>query len=83
MADASDYAATFQLIDTNQDGTIGSAEFAALMKALGGDTLDPDVAASMFSSMDADHDGQISLAELTGYLSATAPPATPDATPSA
>jgi len=79
MADTSTYAATFQLIDTNQDGKIDSTEFAALMTALGGPTLDPQVAASMFSGMDSDQDGQISLDELAGYLDSASPAANSDA----
>lgn len=69
MADTSRYAATFELIDSDHDGRIDGTEFQSLMNALG-PGIDPDVAASMFSGMDGDADGRISLDELAAYLDA-------------
>ena len=69
MTDSSAYAETFKLIDTDQDGRIDADEFHALMNALGGGSVDADVASSMFGAMDGDADGRISLDELAAYLS--------------
>lgn len=70
MAGTEEYAATFQLIDTDADGLISRDEFKRLLDALGGGSVADEIVASMFGQMDADQDGQVTLGELSGYLAA-------------
>jgi Ca2+-binding EF-hand superfamily protein len=67
MADASTYAATFEIVDANKDGHISAAELKQLMKALGEDITD-ETAADVVKQMDSDGDGEISLQEFSDYM---------------
>ena len=67
MAAVSEYADTFQLIDTNKDGLISAAELKALMVALG-DEITDEAADEGVRLFDSDGDGLISLPEFAGYL---------------
>jgi Ca2+-binding EF-hand superfamily protein len=67
MADASSYAATFEIVDVNKDGHISAAELKQLMKALGEDITD-ETAAGVVQQMDSDGDGEISLQEFSDYM---------------
>jgi Ca2+-binding EF-hand superfamily protein len=67
MADASAYAATFEIVDTNKDGHISAVELKHLMKALGEDITD-ETAAEVVAQMDANGDGEISLQEFSDYM---------------
>ena len=67
MADASAYAATFEIVDANKDGHISAAELKQLMKALGEDITD-ETAADVVKQMDSDGDGEISLQEFSDYM---------------
>lgn len=68
MADASAYAATFEIVDTNKDGQISAAELKQLMKALGEEITD-ETAAEVVEQMDSDGDSEISLQEFSDYMS--------------
>jgi Ca2+-binding EF-hand superfamily protein len=68
MADASAYAATFEIVDMNKDGRISPSELKLLMKALGEEITD-QTAAEVVKQMDADGDGEISLEEFAAYMS--------------
>lgn len=65
----SEYAATFQLIDTDSDGYITAGEFKRLLDMLGGGSVPEETATSMFSTMDTDRDGRVNLEEMSAYLS--------------
>jgi Ca2+-binding EF-hand superfamily protein len=67
MADASAYAATFEIVDANKDGHISAAELKQLMKALGEEITD-ETAADVVKQMDANGDGEISLQEFSDYM---------------
>jgi Ca2+-binding EF-hand superfamily protein len=67
MADASAYAATFEIVDANKDGHISATELKQLMKALGEDITD-ETAAGVVKEMDANGDGEISLQEFSDYM---------------
>lgn len=67
MADASAYAATFEIVDMNKDGHISAAELKQLMKALGEDITE-ETAAEVVKEMDANGDGEISLQEFSEYM---------------
>jgi calmodulin len=68
MASTNDYAPTFALIDTDNDGFITVGEFKQLLNLLGGGSVTDETAASMFGEMDADEDGKVTLDELSAYL---------------
>jgi calmodulin len=68
MADASAYAATFEIVDMNKDGHISAAELKQLMAALGEEITD-EAAAEVVREMDANGDGEISLQEFSDYIS--------------
>jgi Ca2+-binding EF-hand superfamily protein len=67
MADASAYAATFEIVDANKDGHISAAELKQLMKALGEEITD-ETAAGVVQEMDQNGDGEISLQEFSDYM---------------
>lgn len=67
MADASAYAATFEIVDGNKDGHISAAELKQLMTALGEDITE-ETAADVVKQMDANGDGEISLQEFSDYM---------------
>jgi calmodulin len=68
MADASSYAATFEIVDSNKDGHISAVELKQLMKALGEEITD-ETAAGVVKEMDGNGDGEISLEEFSTYMS--------------
>jgi Ca2+-binding EF-hand superfamily protein len=68
MADASAYAATFEIVDANKDGHISAPELKQLMKALGEEITD-ETAAEVVERMDSNGDGEISLQEFSDYMS--------------
>jgi Ca2+-binding EF-hand superfamily protein len=68
VAGTDEYAPTFALMDTDQDGLITAGEFKQLLDLLGGGSVTDDTAGSMFGRMDADGDGKVTLDELTAYL---------------
>ncbi len=68
MADTSAYAATFEIVDGNNDGQISAQELKQLMQALGDDVSD-EAAAEVVRRMDSDGDGEISLEEFATYMS--------------
>ena len=71
MAGTDEYAPTFALIDTDQDGFISAGEFKKLLDVLGGGSVADETAAAMFAQMDADGDGKVDLDELSAYLQAS------------
>ncbi|MEU3021021.1 MULTISPECIES: EF-hand domain-containing protein [unclassified Nocardiopsis] len=68
MADTTEYAATFTLVDTDNDGLISAEELASLMRNLGDQTTD-EQAAEVVRAMDSDGDQRISLEEFARYMS--------------
>jgi len=68
VADTSEYAATFELIDTNKDGLISAVEVKRLLEVIG-ESITDEAAVAMVGFMDSDGDGQVSLEELSAYLS--------------
>ena len=74
MADTSEYAATFELLDTDGDGRLSAAELKNLMSALG-DEITDEAAAQAVDVVDDDGDGLISIEEFASWLSSRAPQA--------
>jgi calmodulin len=71
VADTSEYAATFELLDTDGDGRLSAAELKNLMSALGEQITD-QAADDAVQVVDADGDGLISIEEFASYLSSRA-----------
>lgn len=69
MADASEYKATFEMVDIDGDGYISAAEFKQLMHALGQDITNAR-AVEVVVEADRSRDGLISLEEFAEYLAA-------------
>lgn len=69
MADASEYKATFELVDIDGDGFISAAEFQQLMRAFGQE-ISHARAVEIVVDADRTRDGLISLQEFADYLSA-------------
>jgi Ca2+-binding EF-hand superfamily protein len=67
MADLSEYAATFDLVDADDDGLISAEEMVRLMQVLG-QQITPDAARTAISRLDQDGDGKINLEEFAAYL---------------
>lgn len=67
MANPSEYAESFRLIDANGDGLISASELVRLMEAMG-DEVTQEAADEAVQLMDSDGDGLISLEEFAGYL---------------
>ena len=72
MTATDEYAPTFALIDTDQDGYISLAEFTHLMKLVGGNRATDQSVESIFDQIDANGDGKVDLDELSSFLRATA-----------
>jgi len=72
VADTSEYAATFDLLDADGDGRLSAAELKNLMSALGEEITD-EAAVEAMKVVDEDGDGLISLEELSGYLASRSP----------
>lgn len=68
MPDASVYAATFEIVDSNKDGHISATELMRLMTALGED-ISEEKAEQVAAQMDSNGDGEISLEEFATYMS--------------
>ena len=68
MADTSEYAATFELLDADGDGRISAAELKNLMSALGEEITD-EAAEQGVQVVDDDGDGLISLEEFASWMS--------------
>lgn len=73
MTSRNEYAPTFALMDTDNDGFITVGEFTRMLDLLGQWRVSDDIATSMFSKVDTDEDGKVTLDELTAYLR-TQPP---------
>ncbi len=67
MSSANDYDATFEAIDTDDDGEITAWELKELMRSMGQELSD-DAAATMLGFIDANHDGKVTREELKAYL---------------
>jgi Ca2+-binding EF-hand superfamily protein len=67
VAEPSEYADTFRLIDANGDGLISATEFKQLMTALGRDFTD-EAAEKAITLIDKDGDGLVDLAEFAAFL---------------
>ena len=76
MADTSEYAATFDLLDADGDGRLSAAELKNLMSALGEDITD-EAAVEAVRVVDEDGDGLISIEELAEYLDSRSHPTSP------
>jgi Ca2+-binding EF-hand superfamily protein len=68
MADTSKYAASFDLVDGDDDGLISADELKRMMQALGTEVTD-DQAAEMVRKVDTDDDGRITLEEFAAFMS--------------
>lgn len=69
----SEYAATFDLVDGDDDGLISAQELVRLMDVLG-QSITPEAAQAAIARIDADGDGRINLAEFSAYLDAARGP---------
>jgi Ca2+-binding EF-hand superfamily protein len=69
MDKVSEYAATFDLVDGDDDGLISAGEFVRLMEVLGR-PITVQAAEAALSAMDTDGDGLVSLEEFATYLDA-------------
>ncbi|MGH9212903.1 MAG: EF-hand domain-containing protein [Acidimicrobiales bacterium] len=67
MADAADYAASFDMVDGDGDGYISAAELQRLMQVLG-DDITAERAAEMIRRADSNGDGLISLDEFAAFM---------------
>jgi Ca2+-binding EF-hand superfamily protein len=76
MSEASDYAATFAMIDLDGDGLITASELQQMMEKLGADVR-PEFAEHAVQVIDTDGDGRVSLAELTTFLQEPSPGGNP------
>jgi Ca2+-binding EF-hand superfamily protein len=65
----SEYAATFDLVDSDDDGLISAGELVRLMEVLG-EQITTEGAQGVISKVDADGDGLINLDEFGAWLSA-------------
>jgi len=73
MAGTDEYAPTFALIDTDQDGFISAGEFKKLLDVLGGGSGADERAAAMFAQMDGDAKLELTLTqdELAAFIGAS------------
>ena len=71
MADVTEYQATFELIDSDNDGFISAAELVRLLTILG-DQVTEEQAEQVVRAADTSSDGLISLEEFATYMAAKA-----------
>ncbi|GAA3763828.1 EF-hand domain-containing protein [Salinactinospora qingdaonensis] len=62
-----EYAATFDLVDADNDQLISAGELKRLMEVMGEEMTD-EAAARAVGAVDTDGDGRISLVEFTAFL---------------
>lgn len=67
MADASEYKATFELVDGDNDGFVSTEELKRLMQVLGEEVTDEQLAGVM-AGADRGGDGLISLQEFADFM---------------
>jgi Ca2+-binding EF-hand superfamily protein len=67
MADASEYKATFELVDGDNDGFVSTEELKRLMEVLGEEVTDEQLAGVM-ANADRGGDGLISLQEFADFM---------------
>ena len=71
MADVTEYKATFELIDSNDDGFISAAELVQLLTVLGEEVTE-EQAMEVVRAADSSADGLISLEEFATYMASKA-----------
>ncbi|KUP95977.1 EF-hand domain-containing protein [Thermobifida cellulosilytica] len=71
MADTNEYAATFDLVDSDDDQRISAGELSRLMEVLGS-PITAEQAEAAVRGIDSDGDGLISLEEFTAYMRSAA-----------
>jgi Ca2+-binding EF-hand superfamily protein len=67
VADASEYKATFELVDGDKDGFVSADELKRLMQVLGEEVSDEQLAGVM-AGADRGGDGLISLQEFADFM---------------
>ena len=72
VADASEYKATFELVDGDGDGFVSANELKQLMHVLGEEVTD-DQLARVMSGADRGGDGLISLQEFADFMAGANP----------
>ena len=65
-----EYAATFDLVDGDDDGLISAQELMRLMDVMG-QQITREAADAAIAKIDSDGDGLISLEEFSAYLAST------------
>lgn len=71
MADATEYQATFELVDGDKDGYVSADELKQLMQVLG-EKVDDEQLARVVAGADRGGDGLISLQEFADFMAAGA-----------
>jgi Ca2+-binding EF-hand superfamily protein len=71
VADVTEYKATFELIDSDDDGFLSAAELVRLLEALGEEVTE-EQARQIVRGADASADDLISLQEFADYMAAKA-----------
>lgn len=71
MADVTEYKATFELIDSDDDGFISAAELVRLLTVLGEEVTE-EQAKEIVRAADTSSDDLISLEEFASYMAAKA-----------
>ncbi|MGI5492700.1 EF-hand domain-containing protein [Microtetraspora malaysiensis] len=68
----SEYAATFDLVDSDDDGLISAGELVRLMEVLG-ERINVESAQAVINKVDADGDGLINIDEFGAWLQSGRP----------
>jgi Ca2+-binding EF-hand superfamily protein len=71
VADVTEYKATFELIDSDDDGFISAAELVRLFTVMGEEVTE-DQAKQIVRAADSSDDDRISLEEFAAYMAAKA-----------